>query len=74
MVLEAEVEVWNDEDLANLERDLVGELMKIKSGLYDNRFYGSIISVERLEVGKTEIEVDDDEEADNTEGINAPSE
>lgn len=33
------------DDLQTLEKDLLGELMKIKSGTYENRFYGEITEV-----------------------------
>ena len=33
------------DDIQTLEKDLLGELMKIKSGAYKNRFYGEITEV-----------------------------
>lgn len=48
-----------------LSRDLVGELVKIKSGWYENQFYGNIVSTELISVGQTEEEFEDSE--DDTE-------
>jgi hypothetical protein len=65
--LVVEAEVANDEEMATLESDLISGWMAVKSGLYENRVWGTITSVDKLEVGKTTIEVDDEDE-DNTEG------
>ncbi len=45
MTLEAELEKGDVDDIKTLKQDLEGELMKVKSGLYENRFYGSIVKV-----------------------------
>lgn|GEM_PF-5350979 len=46
LIVEAELQ---DEEVFNLDSlvsDLKGELMKVKSGTYENHFYGAIKNVE----------------------------
>lgn len=47
-VVEAEINNQDIFDKRTLKEDLMGELMKVKSGLYENAFYGTITSIELL--------------------------
>lgn len=47
-VVEADINNQDIFDKRTLKEDLMGELMKVKSGLYENAFYGTITSIELL--------------------------
>lgn len=46
LVVDMELEKRDVEDVSTLRQDLEGELVKVKSGLYENRVYGQIVKVE----------------------------
>jgi hypothetical protein len=41
-------------DPTTIETDLLGELVKVKSGPYENVFYGEITNVEKISSGKVQ--------------------